>query len=129
VDPEVHVSGRPLQVVEQRRDQPRRAGERWDDGTGEASLATETSEEGLSVDGLLVLPARIRPDETWDGGEVVDIGPLDVWYGGFEQAVSVSLSGGRLAGEAGFARELGPVKLSLDGDPWELAGYQWLETP
>ena len=100
-----------------------RRGERWADaevlGDWEA-----LDEGGYFVNGELVLPERLTAGEVTDGVTVVELGEVSAWYGTFEMGVIVDRQGGRLASEQVFARDLGPVVLTLDGFRWELAYYE-----
>ena len=64
------------------------------------------------------------PGTTTEDVTVTALGEASAWYGTFEMAVTLDRTGGRLASEQIFARDIGPVVLTLDGFRWELASYE-----
>jgi len=100
---------------------------RWGDEWGAATeLATYdlSLNSGLTVGGFQLLPSRLAVGEVGDGVEVTARGEVEVWYGIFEDAVTVSVESGPFAGEQVFGRDLGPIRVTHLGAVWELAYYE-----
>ena len=100
-----------------------RYGSRWSSAEPRDSFDV-LRDAGLFVDDQQLLPERISVGATGEGVEISAIDAHTVWYGTFEDAVIVSVDSGRFTGEQVFAREIGPIALSLDGATWELAWYE-----
>jgi hypothetical protein len=89
-----------------------------------ASYTARLAPDGFYVDEGLVLPDRLAVGTTGEGVVVTAVGSVETWYGTFPDAVTVSIDAGPLAGEAEFARDVGPVRLVWEGWDGELAGYE-----
>ncbi len=100
-----------------------REGEDWTTGTELAVMEVDTS-DGLVVGGERLLPDRPAEGESQDGAEVLSIGTAEVYYGSFEQALTVSVTGGRWAGEQIFGEGFGLISTTFDGEQWELVYYE-----
>lgn len=97
----------------------------WEDPQGQtSSWPWAVGADGLSVNGELILPARTGPGSSGAGVSVTDNGATEVYYGTFDDTVTVEIDAGSFAGTAVFARGLGPIVLTLSGVPMELAYYQ-----
>lgn len=88
------------------------------------SLPWEIAGTGLTLDGTLILPDPPTEGTAGDGVEITESGSREVWYGSFEDTVTVSVDGGVLAGTDVFGKGLGPIYLTMGGAPWELVYYQ-----
>jgi hypothetical protein len=91
--------------------------------SGASAFAWSVS-DGLIVDDSTLLPATVTKGSSGAGVEVTEVGELAVWYGLFPDVASVIVSAGRLSGEWAFARDIGPVFVTLGGQDWELVYYQ-----
>ncbi len=100
-----------------------REGPSWTESVSEETVSF-SDEDGLSIDGTTVLPAKLSEGAEQDGTTVVSMGDETVYYGTFSLATRTSVPSGRVSGEWIFARELGPIALTLDGDAWELVYYE-----
>jgi hypothetical protein len=100
-----------------------RRGDRWADAEVQGSWQA-SEDEGYVVNGDLLLPPTLVQGETTDDVTITALGEATAWYGTFEMAVTVDRESGRLATEQVFARDIGPVVLTLDGFRWELAAYE-----
>ncbi len=100
-----------------------RYGSSWTETTDQEQLGY-TGDDGLALDGSVVLPAEIAQDAEQDGATVVAMGEAKVYYGTFDQCVQTFVSGGRVAGDWMFAPVVGPISLTLDGEEWELVYYE-----
>ena len=100
-----------------------REGDRWRNAraAGQWSISRD---DGLWVDGWQLLPADPSVGAAGDGVTVVSEGALTVWYGTFPWTVSVEVADGPFAGPAAFARDVGPIVLTVGGETRELAGYE-----
>lgn len=101
-----------------------RFGQRWSEATPMGEYAVETGDDGFTMAGDQVLPPRLKVGETSDMGvEVIALGELEVWYGTFPMVASVEVTEG-VAGAHAFAEGIGPIRLAIFGDEWELAFYE-----
>jgi hypothetical protein len=100
-----------------------RQGERWADAEELARYALQT-DDGLWVDASHLLPAEVAAGATGEGVEVLSLGARETWYGGFEDVATVRVDEGPFAGEAAFARGVGPIALTHGGALWELVWYR-----
>ncbi len=82
-----------------------------------------TTDDGLVLQGSLLLPAKLSEGEIQDGVEILSLGEASVYYGSFPNAATTVVPDGRFAGEWIFAPLLGPAQMSLDGQVWELVYY------
>lgn len=99
-----------------------RLGQRWSEATPMGEHAIEV-DGGLTIDGEVVLPERVSPGASEGGAEVTALGELQVWYGTFPTAASVTVSEG-FEGDHAFAQHIGPIQLQLFDASWELAFYE-----
>lgn len=100
-----------------------RRGERWADAQVQG-VWQAVDDEGYWVNNELILPSTLTQGTTVDDVTVTGLGEATAWYGTFEMAVTLERNGGRLSSEQVFARDIGPVVLTLDGFRWELASYE-----
>jgi len=100
-----------------------REGEEWG-AAEEIATYDMVLNKGLTVGGSQLLPSRLAIGETGDGVEVTARGEVEVWYGLFDDAVTVAVESGPFAGEQVFGRDLGPVRVTHLGAIWELAYYE-----
>lgn len=101
-----------------------RSGFEWDEAQAAGTVSVDT-DDGLSLDGELVLPASFSVGATSGAVTVTAVGQRTVWYGTFSRVASVEQSGGGAwGGEHAFAEGHGPVRLTWQGGTWELAGYE-----
>jgi hypothetical protein len=122
VDPE-RPDGQPwlLRVEEDRWEV--RAGERWADGTVLGQWAVDRA-DGLWLDDVRMLPANAEQGAAVDGVRVDRVGAVAVYYGTFPDAVETTVTGGdRLDGSHAFAKDIGPIRLTIGGMTRELAFY------
>ena len=99
----------------------------WEVETPDGAITSMTWEiggTGLTLDGTLILPDPPTQGTAGDGAEVTEVGTWEVWYGAFEDTVTVEVSSGALAGTNVFGKGLGPIYLTMGGGPWELVYYQ-----
>ena len=89
-----------------------RRGERWADAEAQGSWQA-SQDDGYVVNGDLLLPPQLVEGETTDDLTITALGEATAWYGTFEMAVTVDRESGRLATEQVFARDIGPVVLTL----------------
>lgn len=116
-----------------------RVGEpRWSRGTPLATWSVDRS-GGFSLAGVLVLPGKPDVGATEQGTRVVSIDAVTTWGGTFPEVLTVQVGedrpgddtgaapAGDLAGPRGlyqFARDLGPVALTLPDGRWELVRWE-----
>jgi hypothetical protein len=100
-----------------------RWGETWN-GSEDREVLPWSEDDGLALGGALLLPAEVAAGSVQDGVEVLGIGDEEVYYGTFQDAARSAVPTGRAAGEQVFARDFGPIRLSLDDQAWELVYYQ-----
>jgi hypothetical protein len=100
-----------------------RIGLEWDDAAAVGRWARSFGEDGLALDGVVVLPGTVAVGSTSGAATVTADGARTVWYGTFPETVAVEVAEGSLAGEHVFARDIGPIQLTVDGAVWELATY------
>ena len=95
------------------------------DWEGAAAVATwpMSATDGLSVDGDLLLPRSFEAGTGFENGTVGSPADREVWYGVFPAAIGVELTESVFGGEVVFAADVGPIAFTLEGRPWELAGY------
>lgn len=100
-----------------------RSGARWADAAdlGDYDLSLD---DGLWVDLSHLLPEPVAEGATGQGVEVVALGERSTWYGTFPDVATVAVAEGPFAGEAAFARGVGPIALTFDGALWEAVWYQ-----
>jgi hypothetical protein len=97
----------------------------WEDPTGAASSwPYQLDDRGLIVDLVQLLPPRVGTGSEAEGTRVTATGATEVYYGTFDDTVTVEVSDGSFAGTAVFASGLGPVRLTVAGVALELVYYQ-----
>jgi len=101
----------------------RRIGREWDDAAAVGRWSRSFGEDGLALDGVVVLPGTVTVGSTSGAATVTAEGARAVWYGTFPDTVAVQVAEGPLTGEQVFARDIGPIQLTVDGAVWELATY------
>ncbi len=99
-----------------------RQGESWVDASSTEELAY-TADDGLVLASSLVLPAELTEGGEQDGVQVLTIGDESVYYGTFPMAARCAVPSGRFAGEWVFAPAVGPVRMVIDDQIWELVYY------
>jgi hypothetical protein len=83
--------------------------------------------DDFKVDEGTVIPERPVLDDKENGARVTEAGPVTVWYGTFEDAITVKVDEGyALEGVQAFARGFGPIRLTTSRGSWELAGWMRL---
>lgn len=112
-----------LEVAEDGGAWETRWGARWADAEPRDTFVV-VREAGLFVAESQLLPEKISIGATGDGVELIDMDAHTVWYGTFDDTAIAAVELGRFAGEQVFAREIGPIRLTLDGVGWELAWYE-----
>jgi hypothetical protein len=100
-----------------------RQGDSWTEATDTEQLPV-ASDDGVSLGGALVLPAKLSEGQEQDGVTVTSIGEEETYYGTFSLAVRSAVPSGRFAGEWVFAPAQGPVIMVIDGQEWELVYYE-----
>jgi hypothetical protein len=121
VDPE-YPEGQPWVLRTDEDGWELRQGARWADAAVLARFEVDRS-DGLWLDDTRMLPASADEGARADGCTVTARGEVEVWYGTFPDAVETEVAEGRLAGAHAFARDIGPIRLTLDGETRELAFY------
>ena len=100
--------------------------DRWSRATPFATWRIERSDD-FKVDEGTVIPERPVLDDKENGARVTEAGPVSVWYGTFEDAITVRVDEGfAIEGEQAFARGFGPIRLTTTRGTWELAGWMRL---
>ena len=89
-----------------------RTGEQWDDATLVAVYSVEVG-ESLLVEGVELLPPSPEAGSVYAG-----------YYGTYEDAVLRTITEGTFMGQWVFARDLGPVHLTINSVELELVSYQ-----
>lgn len=79
---------------------------------------------GLFVDGSLILPDAFVEGDSFDNGTVDAIAEKEVAIGTYDEAITVTVDTGTLAGEAAFVVGTGPIVLTIDGTRWEVVQYE-----
>ena len=100
-----------------------RIGDRWADATQLGTWPYE-ADPGLIVGESRLLPDRVEVGEAQAGATVESIDAGTVWYGTFDEVATVTVEEGDWAGEARFAKGLGPIALTLRGELRELVYYE-----
>ncbi|MCB9797177.1 MAG: hypothetical protein H6741_31200 [Alphaproteobacteria bacterium] len=100
-----------------------RLGERWPDAVEVATWTARVDEQGFWLGSQRVLPPRLQAGLSEDDLDVLSVESAEVYYGTFPRVALVETRGGPLEGEQGFAEDVGPVRLTLDGQRWEVASY------
>lgn len=100
-----------------------REGARWADAV-DLGAYDMLLDDGLWVDLSHLLPAAVEAGASGEGVEVVEVGARSTWYGAFPDVATVAVADGPFAGEAAFARGVGPIALTFDGALWEAVWYQ-----
>jgi hypothetical protein len=105
-----------------------RQGTRWRTAEPIATWDVALAEDGISVDGTLVLPSPVGPGTTIGDATVESLDDREVRYGTFENTATVTIASGDWAGEQAWAKDFGPVRIevrnaALDVRAWELVGY------
>jgi len=99
-----------------------RAGDFWrkaDPGTP----LVYTMDTDLVVDGQTLLPEEVRVGGAAESATIIESGVYEGYYGTFPDTVTVEIKEGPWTGTAIFARDIGLIRYSNDGD-WELTYYE-----
>jgi hypothetical protein len=100
--------------------------DRWSRADPFATWQLDRSDDFM-VDEGTVIPERPVLDDKENGARVTEAGPVTVWYGTFEDAITVKVDEGyALEGVQAFARGFGPIRLTTSRGSWELAGWMRL---
>lgn len=89
-----------------------RQGNDWDDAPPIAVYSVVV-DAAITVEGVELLPSGFTAGEAYAG-----------YYGEFSDTATRNVEGGSFTGKWTFARDLGPVRLTLDGAELELVSYQ-----
>ncbi|MCB9742911.1 MAG: hypothetical protein H6741_05370 [Alphaproteobacteria bacterium] len=100
-----------------------RLGSRWADAPELARYSARSDAEGFWLDSQRLLPPRMRAGLSEADLTVLSVESTELYYGTFPRVAIVETLGGPFEGEQGFAEDIGPVLLTLDGQRWELATY------
>jgi len=92
--------------------------------TDASTWITRLTDEGLWVDEAQVLPERLAAGARAPGVEVTAVGEAETWYGTFPDTVTVDVEEGVLAGPTIWARDIGPVLITVQGWSGELVYYE-----
>lgn len=100
-----------------------RIGDRWADATALGAWPYE-ADDGLIVGESRLLPRTVEAGAQEEGATVESVDRGEVWYGTFDEVATVTIAAGDWAGEQRFARGVGPIFLTLGGEPRELVYYE-----
>ncbi len=100
-----------------------RNGETWNTATELGTFAIRT-EDGVWIGDTHLLPEQVELGLEEDGITVTDMGHHEVYYGIFDNTVTVEVDEGELAGEHTLAVDHGPIVLTWEGVTWELVYYE-----
>ena len=101
-----------------------RYGETWRTAQELGTVAASADGDGYRVGDSLLVPAGLEVGASADGSTIQERGPVETWYGTFEDALTVEVGGGDFRGTAAFAADVGPILLAWQGLDWELAWYE-----
>lgn len=101
-----------------------RYGDTWSSAQEQGLLPVTVDATGYQVDDSLLVPAGLEVGSSAQGTTILERGTVEVWYGTFDDALVVDVGEGTFRGEAAFAVEVGPIRLTWEGRTWELAYYE-----
>jgi hypothetical protein len=115
-------SDSPMMLLAEGDEWSLRNGQTWNTAT-EHGPFTVSTEDGLWLDEIRLLPYEVVIGTEQDGMEVTNRGEHTVYYGTFLQTVTVEIAEGNFAGVQVLAVGHGPIVLTWQDVTWELVYY------
>lgn len=101
-----------------------RYGTGWSGAQQLGEPVSSVGADGYVLDDSVLVPAQLEVGSSSGGTTITSQGELEVWYGLFPEVIFVDVADGEFAGEAAFAPFVGPLRLTWQGQVWELVYYE-----